>query len=308
MARARTRQLYLPSGRILQDKIEQDLDTNDWDEALELLVCLDTLGISNEAHALAQQCVELLRARLGATFPSRTRKLDPVADAWEAVEALISQHPDLQNDVLIRRLKASWHKRFALLLDKGQLGRVFRGQPAGWHHRQAGQLALAETSLSATVDRTPGEAAYWHLLAQTRTQLQHDKALGAWFALMLLSPTSLPLPDSPEWEALPDGIKALYAEAEALALMGDVRGWLPGLGLSDKTFTWDMVPGKPIWDGNGTPKSLAGTPGAFLSFLSMYEKARKSSGGQRWQVAEARRSLQRLAPSLFEKYFVQSNQ
>lgn len=308
MARARTRQLYLPSAGILQDRIEQDLALNDWDEALELLVCLDTLGISNESHALARQCVDLLRNRLGATFPTRARKLDPIADAWEEVEALIATRPELANDILLQRLRLAWHKRFAVLLDRSSRGQVFRGRPAGWHHLQSGQPALAEASLSATVTRHPLEAEYWLLLADVRSQLGLENAAQAWLGLLLVAPLRLPLPPvdddvSEAFSALPSWLQALYPEIASLALPGDPRLWLPAVGLCKQVFTWEMVPGKPVWDGNGTPKALAGIPGAFLSFYAMFEKTRKSSGGQRWQGAEAKRSLQRLAPQLYEKYF-----
>jgi len=308
MARARTRQLYLPSAGILQDRIEQDLALNDWDEALELLVCLDTLGISSESHALARQCVDLLRGRLGATFPSRARKLDPIADAWAEVEALMGTRPELANDILLQRLRIAWHKRFAVLLDRGSLGQVFRGQPAGWHHLQSGQPALAEASLSATVTRFPLEPDYWMMLARVRSQLGLENAAQAWFGLLLVAPLRLPLPpeDDTEGQAfstLPGWLQALYPEAAALELPGDPRLWLPAIGLCQQVFTWEMVPGKPVWDGNGTPKALSGIPGAFLSFYAMFEKAQKSTGGQRWQVAEAKRSLQRLAPQLYARYF-----
>jgi hypothetical protein len=96
-------------------------------------------------------------------------------------------------------------------------------------------------------------------------------------------------------------VAALAGAAAALELPGDPRAWMAAVGLCEGVFTWEMVPGPPVWGETGTPSGIAGQAAAFLTFLRMLERYR-TGGGANWQVAEARRQLRQLAPGLFARY------
>lgn len=169
-------------------------------------------------------------------------------------------------------LRRQLHARIAEVAERRALHEV-RGQLTGWHWREAGQLARAEVSLAAAIERGVGTGRALALLGdlafeQGRVADARERYRRA----------ACEDPEAFDAEAVADpAVQALVDEARELDLDPPVA-WLPMVGYATGVF-W--LPPEPA--GQGTCRE----------FHEALLSGRKAGG------IEARRKMKELAPLLF---------
>lgn len=308
-------QLLLPSPHIVQTELECRLDNLELEEAWELLQLLAGLQPLSGAQAQLQETLQRLIDRVGVVFPLSHRQPLRLLEAWQQAQA---DWPPPPYPELLEKFARRIFARLGQILARRPASSTWDEHPAGWYLARGMQLAPAATTLEARLQADPLDVESRRLLAWIHTEQQsHTAAAQHWLALLLQAPLEAPR----VWEThsldLPSGcladplsllahqplplLEQLHAPVVEEKLPGDPRLWWAVVGLWSGLFAWDQLPGAPIWDGVGTPRGVGGIPGAVLSFLAMQGKGRKTPA-QKWQGAEAQRQLQRLAPSLYQRY------
>lgn len=166
-------------------------------------------------------------------------------------------------------------------------GSVVDGEPVGAHLLAAGLIDEAAASLYATVARYPASGRAALLLGNALLRLERlEEARDAYRRAFRVAPLELLIEDVEDQE-----VRELAEIGEELLLAGDVRAWLPIVGLLEDVLPFsalDPVPGAGFGDGSRAYDLLVAHKGA-------------RSHGERTAI---RRDLRELAPKLFDALLI----
>lgn len=239
------------------------------------------------------------RSQAGADAASNA---DVTATGWLATAVLPRDRPASWRDafaeandrfqdispevgVAVRRFLARGLARAAELA--GLRGNVIDGEPVGGFLLRASLPEEAAASLYATVARMPSSGRAALLLGNALLRLERlEEARDAYRRAFRVAPLELDLAAVEDAE-----VRALEPLAKDLHLDGDVRAWLPAIGLLEDVLPFsalDPVPGAGF--GNAT---------RVYDLLIAHKGAR--SHGERMAI---RRDLRELAPELFDALLI----
>ncbi|HEY0839460.1 MAG TPA: hypothetical protein VGD74_04690 [Vulgatibacter sp.] len=188
-------------------------------------------------------------------------------------------------DLAVRRFLARGLSRAAEL--SGTKGGVLDGEPVGGYLLAASLPEEAAASLYGTIARAPASGRAALLLGNALLRLERvEEARDAYRRAFRVSPYELELGsvDDPE-------VRGLEPLAKDLHLDGDVRAWLPAIGLLE-----DVLPFSAL---DPVPGAGFGQATRVYDLLIAHKGAR--SHGERMAI---RRDLRELAPELFDALLV----